>query len=632
MMKLGFRATLILSVGFIISLSLAIVTVVMYIEQRNNLIEEITISAKNYVNKEGQIIENLFLQRKEGLEKLGEQFEEASFEGKYLDYAMTFANAFNASSFVIALSDGTAYTNISAADWPDKKANYDVRTSDWYQLGLTSEQVKLTEPFVDSGDEYISLVKKFGNAGVFTLDMKLGELDDLVNKASDFPGAIVAVLDKDKNVLSSNSKVLTKGSNTDDYPELIELGNNVVRVDRLVSHYTLDNVEKMAMSKRIDIADKQWFLFVSLDDSLIFQKIDSARNTTIMICISLLVISLILMSIILKKVYQPVLKLKNMVDNLSDGGMDLTQRLEVKNKDDLGEIALGINVFIAELQSVMLDIEASTNNLNKNINLLSKQAISNDELLQQHTDETEQIVIAIEEMSSTADSVAQHAIETNRITQEANSVALLSRENVEEALTAVSKLVSDVDETAMNVQATNDETQNIGSILTVICAIAEQTNLLALNAAIEAARAGEQGRGFAVVADEVRTLASRTQTSTTEIEQVLDKLISGNNSVVTAMNSTKQSCESTQAGTTVVNESLTSMTNQVSEINDLSIQIATAAEEQSTVTKEISRNIVSISDMIKSLNMNSADNKNISKDIDLTNVKLISIVNKFKLS
>ena len=234
-------------------------------------------------------------------------------------------------------------------------------------------------------------------------------------------------------------------------------------------------------------------------------------------------------------------------------------------------------------------------------------------------------------MNSTAESVAHHAAETAQFTSEATTMSGESLEVVHDAQSSVSSLVEEVEETAHNIQAMSEKTKGISSILNVIGDIADQTNLLALNAAIEAARAGEQGRGFAVVADEVRALASRTQTSTGEIEKALSSLVNGSQSVTNSMDATKETCNKTVESTELVGQRINGLSNHISEINDLSTQIATAAEEQSSVTQEVSRNMASINEMVSQLNANGQETAQQTESIADTNAQITQIVNKFKL-
>ena len=346
----------------------------------------------------------------------------------------------------------------------------------------------------------------------------------------------------------------------------------------------------------------------------------------------LIIISFVIVIWIITAIIKGLVILKQRVDTLSTGEADLTSRIDITNNDELGDIGNSVNHFIAYLQSMMKDISQASGHITETINQLNTQSEQNNQALISHASETEQVVSAITEMSATSETVAQGATETSHNTQKANDEAMISKEIVAEASNSVVALVDEVDSAATSINTMNENTQQIINVLSVIGEIADQTNLLALNAAIEAARAGEQGRGFAVVADEVRSLAARTQTSTAEINTILNTLRTDASSAVAAMDVTKASCERTAENTAKVTDSLDSMTNFIVEINDLSSQIATASEEQSAVSEEVSRNMNNIHQMVQELTMNGQSSVESTQSLAAANAQLDALVNKFKLS
>ncbi|MEG3755727.1 methyl-accepting chemotaxis protein [Psychromonas arctica] len=345
----------------------------------------------------------------------------------------------------------------------------------------------------------------------------------------------------------------------------------------------------------------------------------------------LILLSFVIVIWIITAIMKNLRILKDRIDTLSTGEADLTSRIAIVNNDELSDISQSVNNFIIYLQSMMLDISQASLNITATTEQLNEQSIKSNSALLTHASETDQVVSAITEMSSTSESVAQNAADTSTNTQKANDEAILSKQIVTEASNSVIALVDEVDSASASINTMSNNTQEIIKALSVIGEIADQTNLLALNAAIEAARAGEQGRGFAVVADEVRSLAARTQTSTGEINQILSTLSNDAENAVTAMDVTRSSCQRTAENTARVTDSLDNMTNFIFHINDLSTQIATASEQQSVVTEEVSCNMTTINEMVQQLKMNGEETLESTEKLTAANNQLDLLVKKFKL-
>ena len=389
--------------------------------------------------------------------------------------------------------------------------------------------------------------------------------------------------------------------------------------------------ETESRPNKLDIRGSSWTLtgYIDLDYIRAMTQALNGKITLALLGVAALV--LVISMVALNLAYRPILSLRDLVQELSRGSGDLTRRLTVTSTDDLGQISAGINRFIERLQEMMGEVRQASGQLNEGISGLARQTGSAQGLLAEHVRETEQVVTAINEMSRTAVSVSESAASTAQLTGQSQQLASQSRRVVDQAMASVTALVTEVEATAHSITAMQQDVQQIGSILGVIGGIAEQTNLLALNAAIEAARAGEQGRGFAVVADEVRSLAGRTQKSTAEIQTMLTRLQRGTQTVVAAMGNTRQSCQDAAENTSKVNASLDLMAGEVVEINDLISHIATAAEQQSAVAEEINRNMSAIAEVITQLKGNGERTVESSTSMQHTYDRLREIVGHFRL-
>jgi len=314
--------------------------------------------------------------------------------------------------------------------------------------------------------------------------------------------------------------------------------------------------------------------------------------------VSLLVVSIItafiLFLIMIKKIIvMPAQSIARDLSLMAEG--DFSNSITTTSQDELGQVANSAAILRDDIGSIVNQINQSVYKLSTSAEEMAHITDQSNQSALRQRKETEQVATAMGQMTATVHEVAQNAQLAAESANQASSEVNIGQSVVNESISAISKLVQQVETAADVIHALENDSVEIGSVLEVIRGIAEQTNLLALNAAIEAARAGEQGRGFAVVADEVRTLASRTQKSTEEIQSMIEKLQSGAQQAVESMNQSRSQADVTRDTAAKVGEVLTSITTSVTNINDMNTLIASSSEEQNAVAEEINRSIVSIS-------------------------------------
>lgn len=293
---------------------------------------------------------------------------------------------------------------------------------------------------------------------------------------------------------------------------------------------------------------------------------------------------------------RPVAAIQTHLSNIKQHS-DLTTALQPINNDELGHITEDINGVIEHLRQILSDILDAANTVTTSAHELSSFTQASNERMHVQQSETEQTATAMNQMAATVAEVAQSTTAAADSAKDADEHASHGNTIVQRSMTTMVELSDQIQSTAQVITELAAESQNIGSVLDVIKGIAEQTNLLALNAAIEAARAGEQGRGFAVVADEVRTLAQRTQEATQEIETMIEALQKGVNQAVEAMEVGIGQVDNANQQTNTAGQALQDIVTSVDNITAMNTHIATAAEEQSSVAESINRSIITISDI-----------------------------------
>ena len=328
------------------------------------------------------------------------------------------------------------------------------------------------------------------------------------------------------------------------------------------------------------------------------------------------IIGLLLVWMLARSVTRPILGVANMLEDIASGEGDLTRRLAYDKKDELGQLASWFNRFLDKLQPTIAEVKRSVQDARSTADQSAAIATQTSAGMEQQYRQVDQAATASHEMSATAQDVARSAAQAAQAARDADQATRQGLTIIDRTTSSIDHLAADMSVAMTQVEGLAANSEKIGSVLEVIRAIAEQTNLLALNAAIEAARAGEAGRGFAVVADEVRNLARRTQESVEETRQVIEQLQAGTQEVVSSMSNSHRQAQGSveQVGQAVT--ALQQIGDAVTVITDMNLQIASAAEEQSAVAEEINSNVATIRDVTESLSEQANESARVSQSLN----------------
>ncbi|MCW8950558.1 MAG: methyl-accepting chemotaxis protein [Sedimenticola sp.] len=345
----------------------------------------------------------------------------------------------------------------------------------------------------------------------------------------------------------------------------------------------------------------------------------------------LLIAGLLIISFILKKlVVSPIRKVTHLVRAIEQDS-DLTLRAEVRSNDELGRLAIALNKMMEKFSSIITHINASTVQLAEESIELTSITTQSIEGVRRQQNESQQVATAMTEMEANSNEVANSAKSASDAANQADEQAIEGGDVVNNAITCINALAKDVDQAFDVIRQLESDSDGIGKVVEVITNIAEQTNLLALNAAIEAARAGEQGRGFAVVADEVRTLATRTHKATQEIQTMIEGLQRQSESAANMMSQSQKRVETSVAEAAHAGESLNRITQSINTISQMNEHIASASHQQSLVVSEISRNITAISDVTGQTAENSEKIAHTSQQLSNLAAELKQVMGQFKV-
>ncbi|AYC34104.1 methyl-accepting chemotaxis protein [Pseudomonas cavernae] len=501
-----------------------------------------------------------------------------------------------------ALSQSFGLTYIGGADGSflvspptQMPADYDPRTRPWYKDALAAGQTVLTEPYLDmvSHELVVSITTPLRQAGQITgvagVDLSLQTLTQIINSL-DFGGMGYAFLiSSDGKILVHPNKDLVMKNLKDLYPQ------NTPTIGAAISEGELDGqVRILTFAQVKGLPSVNWYVGLSVDKAKAYAMLSEFRTSAIIATLIAVVSIILLLSMLLRVLMQPLHIMGRAMQDIAQGEGDLTKRLSIHNRDEFGELASAFNRFVERIHGSIREVSSATHQVNEVatlvVNASNASMLNSDE----QASRTNSVAAAINELGAAAQEIARNAADASHQASDARHQAEDGRQVVEKTIQAMNELSAKISASCANIETLNSKTVNIGQILDVIKGISEQTNLLALNAAIEAARAGEAGRGFAVVADEVRNLAHRTQESAQEIHKMIEELQVGAREAVNTMTESQRYSEESVQIANRAGERLGSVTQRIGEIDGMNQSVATATEEQTSVVESLNMDITEI--------------------------------------
>ncbi|ASP40043.1 hypothetical protein CHH28_15785 [Bacterioplanes sanyensis] len=347
--------------------------------------------------------------------------------------------------------------------------------------------------------------------------------------------------------------------------------------------------EKLMAARHIPSLD--WYLVAEIPTQQVFADLNATTAMVVVMNLALIVVFTLLAMWLAASLARPIIRTANMLSSIADGDADLTSRLEVASQDEVGELAQAFNRFMGNMQELMRQLAKTADAVEEASAWVSDSARKSQRNCHDQVDSIAMVATAITEMGATVKEIADNANSTADSSSDSASKAEAGQALVTQTSDEIGVLDQEINDASSAIRSLAKEVDNIGSVLSVISGISEQTNLLALNAAIEAARAGEQGRGFAVVADEVRTLAQKTHQSTQEINQMIARLQDGTQQAVSAMEAGSEQCRQVVDHANEARQALDGVRSAIVAISDRTFQVATATEEQASVVADLNQHI-----------------------------------------
>jgi methyl-accepting chemotaxis protein len=487
----------------------------------------------------------------------------------------------------------------------NRAADYDPRARGWYKAADAAQATIVTEPYIaaSSGKLVVTLatpVRQQGQMiGVAGADISLDAISKTINSLNFGGHGYAYIVSADGKILiHPDSKLILKNV-SEAYPDgAPKIAPGVAEIQ------SAGKAQFISFTKVQGLSSANWYVALVLDRDAAYSMLSEFRSSAITAMVIAVAIIMLLLGLLIRVLMQPLHQMGRAMADIADGEGDLTKRLNNDSNDEFGRMAQSFNRFVERIHGSIREVASTAGQLGEVAAQVVGASNSSMKNSDQQANRTTSVAAAINQLGAAAQEIAQNAALASQHSSQASQLASEGQGVVSQTISAMNQLSQKISESCVNIETLNNKTANIGQILEVISGISQQTNLLALNAAIEAARAGEAGRGFAVVADEVRNLAHRTQDSAQQVQKMIEELQVGARDAVANMTESQRQSESSVVIANQAGERLGSVTQRIGEIDGMNQSVATATEEQTAVVESINVDITEIN----TLNQEGVDN------------------------